>query len=536
MVVIVDSGPVESVVASISNKKISTHTPCDDVISVAADNHIIARTTQDSVVSGTAFNPVIAIIAADGIGSRSSINLVGTGTTLDSIPVLGHSDDATGNLSRQAKSRRCSIIGINRFKNDTIRPTTGRELDHPWGRLGAQSANRNAWIRSIDGQRFDKALDRVGTSGRSVVGDRTGDLSLVFELKGSSGSIVPKRSLFIGFIATEDAIVAIATEDHIIAATSQEEIIAGTAIHPVIATSAVEFVIAAGTNQNVVTIVSIELGDSTAVGSHGIVAITAVKLDRRGNTLGNDKFIGSTASVADDACHTDVVLGEALESNGRHIGGSIGRHLVANGETLSLCVIAVPISATIGGSAARVECQHTARRSLVVHGRCGIGGSLPNNGADFLGARIIGQSRWDNASALQVEGEQGRSENIEGFIEERDLEKAGIEADPQECVQPNRQRTAHIEQALWSLYNAVLDLDETHFAIAPFLARLDGMPRMIWVGPDGRFVVEIEVDGHRDIALSPGLDQAAQAQRSTGDDGGRQCHLGLIHSTNDVVV
>ena len=202
MVVIVDSRPVEGVVASISNKDISTHTSSDNVASATADDHIIASATQDSVVARATFDPVIAIIATDGIGTRSTINLVGTGTTLDSIPVFGQSNDATGNLSRQAKSRRCGIIRIDRFKNDTIRPTTGRELDHPWRCLGTQAADRNVWMRSIDGQRFDEALDGVGSSGGSIVGDRTGGLSLVFELECPSGSIVPQRSLFIGFIAT----------------------------------------------------------------------------------------------------------------------------------------------------------------------------------------------------------------------------------------------------------------------------------------------------------------------------------------------
>ena len=125
-----------------------------------------------------------------------------------------------------------------------------------------------------------------------------------------------------------------------------------------------------------------------------------MELNRGGNSLGNDKLIRSTAAVSDDASHADVVLGEALESHGRHIGRSIGRHLAANGETLTLCVIAVPISATIGGSAARVEGQHTARRLLVVHGRRGTGGSLPNNSTNYLGARIIGQSWGNNAFAL----------------------------------------------------------------------------------------------------------------------------------------
>ena len=267
----------------------------------------------------------------------------------------------------------------------------------------------------------------------------------------------------------------------------------------------------------------------------GVFADAAVELDLGCDALVDGEFVVTLVAIADDFLDTDIALGEVLELDSGDFGHAVECEFMTDRELL--VGVRFPTMAASASVSAHVERQHTVADCFVVDrilAICRVGRSHFHLAVEH--PSLIHQTWRHRALADKIELKQRRVEEADRRVKQRDLEEARVEADPQKGIEPDGQRTTGVKQALRPVFQAVDDFAKAHLAVAPDIA-LRGMPRVIGgIGAQRRVVVEVEVDGHRDVADDPRLDQPTQTQRGTGKNARRQSHLGHVDAVHDVVV
>ena len=523
--VFVHARPVEGVVAGAAEQYVDPHATGDEVEARAALDHVVAGVPVQAVVAGTAVDPVVAVAAIDRILPGAAVNFVVPRPALDAVAVLDGGNDAARGLAGQAERGGGAGIDVDRLQPGTLRTGVALKLDHPRIVLSAGRRVGDVAVcigEGRDGCRHEDSRMRVVGQGQGmqfglhlgrarVPRDRVCSLPPVLELEAAAGRVVPDGLLVVGLVAAGDQVVAVAAEKDVVAGGAGEGVVAAAAVDPVVAVAAVDGVVAGAADQDIVAALAVQPRPAGSLLREAVVAGPAVELDLGAHVLGDDDLVVTRAGVADDLRHADIAFGEVLERYGGDLGDAVGGQLVA--DFVSFGVVLRPVRAAVAGARPDVEREQAARDRLVID--VGRVLHIVLRLVDHRGrrhVRRIHQVGRNTAVAKQLEAVQRRLEQAEVVLEQRDLGKPEVEPDPQEGVQADRELPVHVEQALRPFLHAVQDFDEAQLAVAPVLAGLFDVPGMVVIRPDRRVVIEIEVDGHRDVAFDPGLDQAAQAE------------------------